>query len=131
MAWDFSTDPDFQELLDWADSFVTNKVYKVDVLWPHDNYKPATDLTEQQLSVINPMKQEVRDKGLWACHPGPELGGQGYAQMKLAMLNEILGKAVWGPRIFGTQAPDTGNAEIIAHYGTEEQKATYLRPLLD
>ena len=39
------------------------------------------------------------------------------------MLNEILGKSIWGPRIFGTQAPDTGNAEIIAHFGTAEQKA--------
>jgi acyl-CoA dehydrogenase len=47
------------------------------------------------------------------------------------MLNEILGKSIWGPRIFGTQAPDTGNAEIIAHYGTAEQKEQYLAPLLE
>jgi acyl-CoA dehydrogenase len=47
------------------------------------------------------------------------------------MLNEILGKSIWGPRIFGTQAPDTGNAEIIAHYGTPEQRARYLEPLLE
>ena len=46
-------------------------------------------------------------------------------------MNEILGVSSWAPIIFGTQAPDTGNAEIIAHYGTDEQKAKYLEPLLD
>jgi len=131
MSWDFITDPDYQELLDWADAFVTDKVYKLDVLWPHDNYKPTDQLTAQQRAVIDPMKQAVRDRGLWACHLGPELGGQGYGQLKLALLNESLGKSIWGPRIFGTQAPDTGNAEIIAHYGTEQQKAAYLAPLLN
>ena len=77
------------------------------------------------------MKQEVRDQDLWAAHLGPELGGKGYGQVKLALLNEILGTSSWAPIVFGTQAPDTGNAEIIAHYGTEEQKAKYLQPLLD
>ena len=46
-------------------------------------------------------------------------------------MNEILGRSYWAPTIFGTQAPDTGNAEILAHFGTEEQKAKYLQPLLD
>src|SRR5699024_5332692 len=65
-------------------------------------------------------------------HLGPELGGQGYGQVKLALLNEKLGAAGrWGGRVFGTQAPDTGNAEIIAHYGTEQQKKQYLEPLLE
>ena len=128
MSWDFTVEPDFQELLDWAEAFVTDKVYKLDVLWPHDTYRPLTD---EQRRVIGPMKQAVREAGLWACHLGPELGGKGYGQLKLAMLNEILGKSIWGPRIFGTQAPDTGNAEIIAHYGTPEQRARYLEPLLE
>ena len=59
------------------------------------------------------------------------MGGQGYGQLKLALLNEILGRSQWAPIVFGCQAPDTGNAEIIAHYGTPEQKERYLRPLLD
>ena len=70
-------------------------------------------------------------QGLWATHLGPELGGQGYGQLKLALLNEILGRSQWAPIVFGCQAPDTGNAEIIAHYGTDEQKEQYLQPLLD
>ena len=119
MAWDFTTEPEFQEKARLGQRLSsTDKVYKVDVLWPHDNYKPTKDLTDEQRNVIQPLKDEVKKQGLWACHLGPELGGQGYGQLKLAMLNEILGKSVWGPRIFGTQAPDTGNAEILAHYGT-------------
>ena len=52
-------------------------------------------------------------------------------KLKLALMNEILGRSAWAPTIFGCQAPDTGNAEILAHYGSEAQKETYLQPLLD
>jgi acyl-CoA dehydrogenase len=46
-------------------------------------------------------------------------------------MNEIIGRSPWASIVFGTQAPDTGNAEIIAHYGTQAQKDTYLKPLLN
>ena len=128
MAWDFSTDSDYQAKLDWAAAFVDDRVTQLDLLWPHDVYKP---MTPEQRTIIDPMKDEVRNQGLWACHLGPELGGEGYGQIKLALLNEVLGRSQWAPRIFGTQAPDTGNAEIIAHYGTAEQQARYLAPLLE
>ena len=65
----------------------------------------------------------MRRQGLWATHLGPELGGQGYGQLKLALLNEILGRSQWAPIVFGCQAPDTGNAEIIAHYGTASRRS--------
>src|SRR4029077_18479783 len=81
--------------------------------------------------IVDPLKAEERAQMLWACHLGPELGGEGYGQVKLSLMNEILGRSHWAPIIFGCQAPDTGNAEIIAHYGTDEQKERYLRPLLD
>jgi acyl-CoA dehydrogenase len=128
VAFDFSVDPDFQAQLDWAREFVHTHVYPLDLLWPHENYAPLDD---ERRAVVNSLKQQVRDQGLWACHLGAELGGQGYGQLKLALLNEILGTSTWAPRIFGTQAPDTGNAEILAHYGTPEQKAAYLEPLLE
>jgi acyl-CoA dehydrogenase len=81
--------------------------------------------------IAAPLKDEVRARGLWACHLGPELGGRGFGQVKLGLMNEIIGRARFAPEIFGCQAPDTGNAEIIALYGTEAQKARYLQPLLD
>ncbi|GAA5060374.1 acyl-CoA dehydrogenase family protein [Nocardia callitridis] len=128
MAWDFTTDPEFKAKLDWADAFVREEVEPLDLIWPHRQFVP---LNETRRKVIDPLKRQVREHGLWATHLGPDLGGQGYGQLKLALLNEILGRSSWAPIVFGCQAPDTGNAEIIAHYGTPEQKERYLRPLLN
>jgi alkylation response protein AidB-like acyl-CoA dehydrogenase len=128
MAWDFSTEPEFQEKLDWVRKFVDEEVDPLDVLFPGCHYLP---LNEERRKIVDPLKQQVRDKGLWAAHLGPELGGQGYGAVKLTLLNEILGRSGWAPIVFGTQAPDTGNAEILARFGTPEQKDRYLRPLLD
>ncbi len=127
MAWDFSTDPEFQEQLDWMDAFVREEVEPLDLLWGGLAFHP---LDPALRAIVDPLKQQVRDRGLWACHLGPELGGQGYGQVKLALMNEILGRSLWASVVFGTQAPDTGNAEIIAHYGTDAQKRDYLEPLL-
>lgn len=128
MAWDFDTDPDYQRKLDWADAFVRDEVEPLDLIWPDLQFVP---LDETRRKAIDPLKERVREQGLWATHLGPDLGGQGYGQLKLALLNEILGRSSWAPIIFGCQAPDTGNAEILAHFGTAEQKQRYLRPLLD
>ena len=126
--WDFETEPEFQEQLDWINAFVRTEVEPLDLLAADRAYAP---LSPDLRKVVDPLKQQVRDRGLWACHLGPELGGQGYGQVKLALMNELLGRSIWAPVIFGCQAPDTGNAEIIAHYGTEEQKRAYLHPLLN
>ena len=128
MSWDFETDPEFQEKLDWADEFVREEVEPLDLVWPGLEFTP---LDEARRAVVEPLKAEVRRQKLWATHLGPDLGGEGYGQLKLSLLNEILGRSSWAPIVFGCQAPDTGNAEIIAHYGTPEQKERYLRPLLE
>ncbi|ANI40843.1 acyl-CoA dehydrogenase family protein [Mycolicibacterium vaccae] len=128
MAWDFKTDAEYQELLDWVEDFVRDEVEPLDLVWPGQEFVP---LNQARRKAIDPLKDQVRSKGLWATHLGPELGGQGYGQLKLALLNEILGRSMWAPIVFGCQAPDTGNAEIIAHYGTDDQKSRYLQPLLD
>jgi acyl-CoA dehydrogenase len=128
MAWDFETEPEFQAKLDWADKFVREEVEPLDLIWAHEQFIPLDDTRRK---VVGPLKDEVRRQELWATHLGPELGGQGYGQLKLALLNEILGRSSWAPIVFGCQAPDTGNAEIIAHYGTPEQKERYLKPLLE
>jgi len=127
MAWDFSTDAEFEEKLAWVRTFVREEVEPLDVLFPGCEYLPLDD---ERRKVVDPLKQKVRDNGLWAAHLGPELGGQGFGAVKLTLLNEILGRTNWGPIVFGTQAPDTGNAEIIARFGTQEQKDRYLAPLL-
>jgi acyl-CoA dehydrogenase len=127
MAWSFETDPDFQKKLDWADAFVRTEVEPLDHLLGaiYDVKNP------DNIRLVRPLQAKVKAAGLWACHLGPELGGPGYGQVKLALLNEILGRSDFAPVVFGCQAPDTGNAEILAHYGTPEQKARFLQPLLD
>ncbi|MFJ1454879.1 acyl-CoA dehydrogenase family protein [Nocardia sp. N2S4-5] len=128
MAWDFETEPEYQAKLDWADGFVREEVEPLDLAWPHEQFVP---LDGGRRKAITPLKDRVREQGLWATHLGPDLGGQGHGQVKLALLNEILGRSSWAPIVFGCQAPDTGNAEILAHYGTAEQRDRYLRPLLE
>ena len=126
MSWDFETEPEFQEELDWVDAFVREEVEPLDFLLNH-----AWDMDDPCASeLIPPLQDKVRERGLWATHLGPELGGPGYGQVKLALLNEILGRTHAGPIVFGCQAPDSGNAEILAHYGTPELKERYLEPLL-
>ena len=73
----------------------------------------------------------MKARGLWAAHLPPELGGGGFGQVKLGLMNEVLGQCRFAPPVFGNQAPDSGNAEMLAHGGTEEQKARWMRPLLD
>jgi acyl-CoA dehydrogenase len=125
--WDFETEPEFQVKLDWVNGFVRDEVEPLDLVLgdPYDK----TDAQARLL--VRPLQQQVRDQGLWAAHLRPELGGQGYGQVRLALLNELLGRSRWAPSVFGCQAPDSGNAEILAHFGTPAQKARYLQPLLD
>jgi acyl-CoA dehydrogenase len=127
VPWDFSTDEEFQAKLDWMAGFVREEVEPLDLLWGDHLYRP---LSGRLADLVNGLKERVRKQDLWACHLTPELGGRGYGQVRLALMNEIIGRSPWAPIIFGCQAPDTGNAEIIAKFGTAEQKHRYLQPLL-
>ncbi|HEY4069659.1 MAG TPA: acyl-CoA dehydrogenase family protein [Burkholderiaceae bacterium] len=126
MTWSFETDPEFQQKLDWVAAFVKREVEPLDQL-----LASAYDVSNpRNVALVRPLQAKVRAQGLWACHLGPELGGKGYGQLKLALLNEQFGRSKFGPTVFGAQAPDTGNSEILAHYGTPAQKKKYLEPLL-
>jgi acyl-CoA dehydrogenase len=124
MAWDFSTDPEFQAQLDWMREFVRTELYPLETILD----ELSTDEFDE---IAGPLQEEVKRRGLWAAHLPPELGGQGFGQLKLALMHEILGTTVMAPTVFGNQAPDSGNGEILALAGTEEQKARFLHPLLD
>lgn len=125
MAWDFETDPEFQKKLDWIEDFMREEVEPLS----HLGMAVYSSLGREKF--IKPLQEKVKAEGLWACHLGPELGGQGFGQLKLALMNEKLGRNQLAPSVFGCQAPDSGNAEIIAHYGTDKQKEQYLWPLLN
>ena len=123
MAWDFSTDPEYQAKLDWARDFVREEIWPLETL--------VRELDQGALDrAYAPLQAEVKRQGLWAAHLPPELGGQGYGQVKLGLLHEILGSTPFAPNAFGCQAPDSGNSEILALAGTPEQKERWLEPLL-
>jgi alkylation response protein AidB-like acyl-CoA dehydrogenase len=80
---------------------------------------------------VRELQQEVKDQGLWAIFLDKELGGPGYGQLKLGLLNEVIGRYPSAPQMFGAAAPDTGNMEMLAAYGTDEQKKRWLVPMLN
>ena len=127
---DFRVDPDFQVKLDWMANFVREEIEPLDLLFPSAGAMYDTK-NQKARALIAPLREQVKGQGLWACHLPPELGGKGFGQLKLALMNEILGRCSWAPTVFGCAAPDTGNAEILALYGTAGQKKRYLQPLLD
>ncbi len=132
MAIDFSVDAEFQQQIDWVEEFVRQEVEPLDVF-----VRMGTDANGQPLDragsralrgYIKSLQTRVQEQGLWGFHLGPELGGPGLGQVKLCLLNEILGRTRMGPTVFGCAAPDTGNMELLAHNGTEAQKEKYLKP---
>jgi acyl-CoA dehydrogenase len=123
VAWDFETEPEFEEKLAWAREFVREEVTPLEVL----------DVDQRTMDrIMAPMKEAVKAHGMWAAHLEPELGGGGWGQVKLGLLHEILGATYYAPQVFGNNAPDSGNAELIALGSTnEEQKQRWLYPLLE
>jgi acyl-CoA dehydrogenase len=124
MAWDFSTEPEFQQHLDWMREFVREEI------WPLETLTEELEW-EGLMRALAPLQEQVKERGLWAAHLDPELGGQGFGQVKLGLMHEILGTTPLAPFAFGNAAPDSGNSEILALAGTPEQKERYLYPLLE
>ncbi len=123
VAWDFSTDPELQDKLDWMAEFVRNEIWPLETLYGELDF-------DSLMRAIEPLRDQVKRQGLWAAHLEPELGGQGFGQVKLGLMHEILGTSPIAPFAFGNAAPDSGNSEILALAGTAEQKERYLHPLL-
>ena len=109
MAWDFSTEPEFQQKLDWMREFVREEIWPIETVFE--------DLGQEGFErAIAPLQEQVKERGLWAAHLPPDLGGQGFGQVKLGLMHEILGSSVFAPSVFGNAAPDSGNSEILAQW---------------
>ncbi len=127
MSWDFSTEPAFQKKLDWVEAFCKAEIEPLDLIFPY-----AVRSKDPKIkALVKPLQDQVKEQGLWALFLGKDLGGPGYGQLKLGLLNEILGRYGSAPQIFGAGAPDTGNMEMLAAYGTDVQKERWLVPMLN
>ena len=84
----------------------------------------------QLLPALQQKREQVKAHGWWTPHLPKEAGGLGLALAEFAQLSEEMGRTPLGHFVFNCQAPDIGNTEILLGHGTEEQKQTYLWPLI-
>jgi len=115
-------DPELVALRDRYRAFMEAHVY------PNEMALYAEDATADAL--LLQLRERARAEGLWAPHIGPEAGGTGRGFLAYAYLNEEIGRCFWAQLIFGCQAPDAGNSEILEMFGTPQQRTDFLEPLV-
>ncbi|AKS42289.1 acyl-CoA dehydrogenase family protein [Wenzhouxiangella marina] len=117
-----------QELRRQLGAFLHKRVLPAEIEWKAAMAELADPW--QELPVIRELKAEAREAGLWNLFlPDAELG-QGLSNLDYAPLAEQMGRSLIAPEVFNCNAPDTGNMEVLYHYGSEAQKAQWLKPLL-
>lgn len=119
---DFAIAPEIREMRSRVRAFMDEHIY------PNE---PALGREDQQAdALLEELKAKVKTAGMWAPFIGPEAGGTGTGFLPYAYINEILGRSPYAPLAFGCQAPDTGNAEILHMFGSDEQKERWMKPLI-
>lgn len=117
-----------QEIGQRLASFISREIEPVEADW-HRAQSALPDPWQEQ-PVIARLKASARAEGLWNLFlPDPDLG-QGLSVLDYAPLAERMGRSFIAPEVFNCNAPDTGNMEVLYHYGSEAQKARWLKPLL-
>src|SRR5262249_53882165 len=114
--------PELLELRGRYRHFMENHVYPAEAALGRED--GAADV------VLADLRGRAKTEGLWAPHVPPAAGGTGLGFLAYACVNEEIGRSFWAQLVFGCQAPDAGNAEILHLYGTDDQRARFLRPLV-
>src|ERR1700677_2587242 len=116
-------------LVDELSAFMGECVYPAEATYAGE--LEAAGQPHAQPVVMEELKAQARRRGLWNLfHPDPEYG-PGLSYTEFAPLAEIMGRSAIGPEACNCSAPDTGNMELLAQFGSKAQKDRWLRPLLD
>lgn len=124
----FDYTPKTQELIDRVKAFMDEHVYPNEHRFEEE---VAQGDRWQPTQVMEEMKAKAREAGLWNLFLPEFEEGAGLTNLEYAPLCEQMGRVLWAPEIFNCNAPDTGNMEVLARYGTQEQKDRWLTPLLN
>ena len=127
---DFEYSARVKELIADLEDFMTSHVYPAEAVY-RAQVEESGD-PHRSPPVMEDLKAEARRRGLWNLFlPDPRFGA-GLSNLEYAPLAEITGRSPWlAPEALNCAAPDTGNMEILAEFGTPEQQERWLRPLLD
>ena len=123
----FEFSPKVQDLQKRLSSFMEEHIYPNEKRY----YKEAEELGPWKVApVLDELKPKARDAGLWNLFLPESEHGAGLTNLEYAPLCEIMGRSHLAPEIFNCSAPDTGNMEVLARYGTPEHQQRWLKPLL-
>ncbi|WP_030511757.1 acyl-CoA dehydrogenase family protein [Microbispora rosea] len=129
MAIDFTLAPEHEEIRARVRAFVQETV--IPAVKPFEDSEEKVLTREEYLRTIFDLRRRARQEGLWLPHMPKEWGGMGLGHVELAMVQAEAAKTRLGPWVLNCAAPDEGNMHTLLHWGTDEQKERYLRPLLD
>ena len=117
---------------DKIDQFVRAKIDPLtDEYYDEISVGDRWQLTDRQLEILDGLKAEAKEAGLWNFFLPDSLGGAGVSNLEYAHLAEVMARNPIASEIFNCAAPDTGNMEVIERYGSEDQKKEWLEPLLN
>jgi acyl-CoA dehydrogenase len=125
---DFSINPGIEKIREQVLAFIETEVYPNEARWFQYEEEHYPDCIEDHPQ-IRALQREAQAMGVWAGHLPAEAGGMGLSVTDYGLINEIIGRSYFAPRIFGCNAPDSGNAEILWLFGSDEQKERYFWPL--
>ncbi len=128
---DFQHSPRAAALRQQVDAFMDGHVFPVEHLYREQVHAPGDARTRYRTPpVLQGLKTKARAQGLWnLALPGSH--GAGLSNLDYAPLAESMGRVLWASEVFNCSAPDTGNMEVLAQYGTPAQQRDWLQPLLD
>ncbi len=128
---DFEHSERAQAYIDLAERFVRERIVPNEQTY-EEQLTGSHDWTEWKVPpILEELKAEARSLGLWNLFLPEEEWGAGLDNRDYAPIAEITGRSFLAPEVFNCSAPDTGNAEVLVRYGSDEQKEKWLRPLLD